>query len=302
MSSATVRARVMWAAVAVGLASWLPTVEGQQVIGLNPTADVIEAMAKKPTPRLPDKKVDLNGTWDHVDGIAFLRPLDLGDGNLCLVGCKQPPRGGGAGAAGATPAAGAKPAAAPAPAGKDFPKYKPEFLAKVADLSKRQVEMDTVLQCHPPGVPRIGPPHKIMQNARELVFLYDDVSGAFFRLVPTDGRPHRKDLPESYLGDSIGRWEGDTLVVETVNFNEETWLTDNGAFHTANMKVIERFRRVGDTIEYQAVVHDPDVLAEPWAVRPQVLWVSEHEMEEPILCKDQDLKHVVDGTHHDNPR
>jgi hypothetical protein len=307
MSSATVRASVVIAAVFAGMASWLPAIQGQQIIGQNPTPDEIAALAKKPTPRLPDKRVDLNGTWDHVDGIAFLKPQDLGSGSLCLVGCAQPARGGGAGGGGAaaTPAGrsgGAAAAPAPAPAGKDFPKYKPEFLAKVQDLMKRQVEMDTVLQCHPPGVPRIGPPHKIVQNAREVVFLYDDVSGAFFRIVPTDGRPHRKDLPESFLGDAIGRWDGDTLVVETVNFNEETWLTDNGAFHTANLKVIERFRRVGDTIEYQAIVHDPDVLAEPWALRPQVLWISEHEMEEPVLCRDQDLQHVVDGTHHDNPR
>jgi hypothetical protein len=256
-------------------------------------ADRIAELSKKPTPRLADKRVDLNGTWDHVDGIAFLRPQQLGGGSLCLVGCAQPAAAPKAG--GAAPA----PAARPAP---DFPKYKPEFLAKVKELSAQQVKMDTVLQCQPPGVPRIGPPRKIIQNAREVVFLYDDVSGAFFRIVPTDGRPHRKDLPASYLGDAVGRWEGDTLVVETVNFNEETWLTDNGAFHTADLKVIERFRRVGDTIQYQAIVHDPAVLAEPWAVRPQSIWLTDQELEEPVHCQDRDLGHVVDGTHHDNPR
>ena len=233
-----------------------------------------------------------------MDGIAFLRPQQLGGGSLCVVGC--PPAGGAPARPEAAGRGGAaSPAARPAP---DFPRYKPEFLAKVQDLSERQVEADTVLQCQPPGVPRIGPPRKIVQNAREVVFLYDDVSGAFFRIVPTDGRPHRKDLPPSYLGDAIGRWEGDTLVVETVNFNEETWLTDNGAFHTTGLRVIERFRRVGDTIEYQAIVHDPSVLAEPWAVRPQTIWLTDQEIEEPVHCDDRDLDHVVDGTHHDNPR
>jgi hypothetical protein len=106
-------------------------------------------------------------------------------------------------------------------------------------------------------VPRIGPPAKIIQNAREVVFLYDDVNGAFFRIIPTDGRPHRKDVPASYLGDAVGRFEGDTLIVETVGFNEDTWLTDNGAFHTKDLKVVERFRRVGDTIEWRATVNDP---------------------------------------------
>ena len=156
----------------------------------------------------------------------------------------------------------------------NFPKYKQEFLAKVKDLSERQVEIDTALQCQPPGVPRIGPPAKIVQTAREVLFLYDDVNGSFFRIIPTDGRAHRKDLPASYLGDAIGSYEGDTLVVETVNFNEETWLTDNGAFHTKDLKVIERLRRVGDTIQYQATAYDPAVLAEPWKERTQTLWLT----------------------------
>ena len=119
-----------------------------------------------------------------------------------------------------------------APQVPGFPKYKPEFAAKVKDLKDRQVQVDTLLQCAPPGVPRIGPPAKIVQNAREVVFLYDDVNGPFFRTIPTDGRTHRTDLEPSYLGDAIGRYEGDTLIVETRNFNDETWLTDNGAFHT----------------------------------------------------------------------
>ena len=70
------------------------------------------------------------------------------------------------------------------------------------DFSKRQVELDSNLRCQPPGVPRIGPPTKIVQNAREVVFLYDDVNGSFFRIIPTDGRTHRTDVPASYLGDA----------------------------------------------------------------------------------------------------
>ena len=119
---------------------------------------------------------------------------------------------------------------------------------------------------------------------------------------PTDGRPHRKDVPASYLGDAIGRIEGDTLIVETVGFNEDTWLTDNGAFHTKDLKVTERFRRVGDTIEWRATVHDPSILAEPWSVRPQVMWITDIEIEEPARCEDRDVKHIIDGSHHDNPR
>ena len=267
------------------------------------TADGLAELAKKTTPHLADGKSDLNGTWDHLGGIEFVRPQNLNNGSVCVVGC--PPAAaagaGGAGtrAGGAGARAGGPPAAPPAP---NFPKYKQEFLAKVKDLSERQVEVDTALQCQPPGVPRIGPPAKIVQTAREVLFLYDDVNGSFFRIIPTDGRTHRKDLPASYLGDAVGRYEGDTLVVETVNFNEETWLSDNGAFHTKDLKVIERLRRVGDTLQYEATASDPAVLVEPWKERTQTLWLTDREIEESPRCEDRDLDLIKDGSHHDNPR
>ena len=267
------------------------------------TAERLAELAKKATPHLADGKSDLNGTWDHLGGIEFVRPQNLNNGSVCVVGC--PPAaaagagGAGARAGGAGARAGGPPAAPPAP---NFPKYKQEFLAKVKDLSERQVEVDTALQCQPPGVPRIGPPAKIVQTAREVLFLYDDVNGSFFRIIPTDGRAHRKDLPASYLGDAIGRYEGDTLVVETVNFNEETWLSDNGAFHTKDLKVIERVRRVGDTVQYEATAYDPAVLVEPWKERTQTLWLTDREIEESPRCEDRDLDLIKDGSHHDNPR
>ena len=264
------------------------------------SAELIAQLSAKPTPRL-NGKPDFNGTWDHLGGIEFVRPQKLPDGSLCLRGCKPAPGA-------AQPAPAPAPAAAPRPAPASppealFPKYKPEFQAKVKDLSARQVETDSGLKCLAPGVPRIGPPHKVVQNAREVVFLYDDVNGGFFRIIPVDGRTtFRKDLPASYLGDSIGRFEGDTLVVETTNFNEDTWLTDNGAFHTSGLKVVERLRRVGDTVEYTATAHDPAVLVEPWNAKSYTMWITATELEEPARCEDRDLDHVIDGTHHDNPR
>jgi hypothetical protein len=252
------------------------------------TVQQLQKLSAKATPKLSDGRIDFNGTWDHLGGIEFVRPVKRADGSICLIACGPAP-------------GGAPPAPFP-PVQTDFPKYKPEFLGKVADLKKRQVELDTNLRCQAPGVPRIGPPHKIIQNAREVVFLYDDVNGAFFRVIPTDGRAHRKDVPASYLGDSIGRIEGDTLIVETVGFNEDTWLTDNGAFHTKDLKVTERFRRVGDTIEWRATVNDPAILSEPWALKPQVMWITDIEIEEPARCEDRDVEHIIDGSHHDNPR
>ena len=226
---------------------------------------------------------DLNGTWGHqrVFGIDKVCAERLPDGSIRNTEC------------------GARPDS-PAPA---LPAYRPEFATKVADLRERQVQTDTILRCYPPGVPRIGPPAKIVQTAAQIVFLYDDPNGSFFRIIPIDGRPHRTGLSSNYLGDAIGRFDGDVLVVETTNFTDETWLTDNGAFHTRNLKVTERLRRGGDTIEYQAEAHDPAVLAEPWRLPARVLRRSDRELEEPPRCEERDLPHMVDQSqYHDTPR
>jgi len=231
------------------------------------------------TPRLPGGGVDLSGTWGPVPG-ADPVTQDLGDGGVCIFGC--------------APAADRPP--------PDRPLYKAEYQATVADLAARQVDEDPSLTCQPPGVPRIGPPDKIIQSSDEVVFLYDDLNGALWRIVPTGGAPHR-DVQPSYLGDSIGWWDGDALVVETVNFNTLTWLTDDGAFHSENLRVIERLSRAGDTLNYQAIAYDSDVLAEPWELRPRELSLSDWEVEEPAPCLERSLNDMVDRTvHHDNVR
>lgn len=253
-----------------------------------------QGAAEAETPRLASGRPDLNGTWDNGSGIGFVRPTTEGD-SVCLLGCAPPP--------GADDASAGSPAGSNAgPPPPDRPAYRPEFQARVDDLDARQVETDPVLRCFAPGVPRIGPPDKIVQRDGEIVLLYDDVSGNFFRIVPTDGREHPSDTVPSYLGDAIGSWDGDTLVVETVNFNGETWLTDDGSFHTTQLRVVERITREGDTLTWDAVAHDPAVLAEPWDLRPRTAHLTDIEIVEAPPCIERDLDHVVDGTHHDNPR
>jgi len=231
------------------------------------------------TPRLADGRIDLNGTWGAVPG-ANPMVQDLGDGGICIFGCEarsdRPP--------------------------PDRPQYKAEYQATVADLNARQVDEDPSLTCQPPGVPRIGPPDKILQNDDEVAFLYDDLNGSFWRIVPTDGTPHRDGQP-TYLGDSIGWWEDDTLVVETINLNTLTWLTDDGAFHTESLRVIERLSRDGNTLHFQAIAYDAEILAEPWELRPRELPLSDWELEEPAPCIERSLDDMVDRTvHHDNVR
>jgi hypothetical protein len=238
-------------------------------------------------PRARDGHPDLTGTWENGSGIDFVQPHKVGE-SICVFGC-----------GGAAPPPAAAGAAQPPP---DRPKYRPEFAARVADLRARQVSEDPVLRCLAPGVPRIGPPDKIVQRPGEVVFLYDDVSGNFFRIVPTDGRPHRKDAEPSFLGDAVGHWEGDTLVVETVNFNTDTWLTDDGAFHTQALRVVERLRRAGDTLEWAATAEDPAVLSAPWNLPPRIAKLTSVDLVEAPPCIERSLEHMVDGSHHTNPR
>ena len=237
--------------------------------------------ASSATPRLANGKPDLNGTWLNGDGIDFVQPTKNPDGSICVRDCSGPP-------------------AARRPL--DRPKYKPEFVAKVKELEAQQVKLDPGLRCQPPGVPRIGPPDKIVQTDKEVIFLYDDISGPAFRVVTLGGKHVKAQIEESFFGHSIAHWDGDTLVVDTIGFNTDTWLADDGAFHTENLHVVERLKRVGNVIEFDVLVEDPEVLAEPWQMQRRLLELSTSELPPPVPCHEQDLSHVVDGTHHDNLR
>jgi hypothetical protein len=179
------------------------------------------------------------------------------------------------------------------------PVYKPELLSKVKELSDLQAKLDPAFFCKLPGVPRIGPPAQIVQSTGLVVLLYGDQNA--FRVVPTDGRKHREDVEPSYLGDSIGSWEGDTLVVEANQFTEDTWLGSDGYFHSSALKVIERFQRVGDALLYSATVDDPEVLAEPWNIPPRTLRLSTEPADaivETPPCIERDSPHMLTNEHH----
>jgi hypothetical protein len=86
-----------------------------------------------------------------------------------------------------------------------------------------------------------------------------------FRRIPTDGRKHAADLEPTFLGDSVGRWDGDTLVVDVIGFNERTWLDTEGHQHSDALHVVERYRRAGrDAIDYSVTIDDPKTYQQPW--------------------------------------
>lgn len=182
------------------------------------------------------------------------------------------------------------------------PIYRPEFWDKVQKLDQDGNQEDPSYSCMPLGVPRMGPPMKIVQTQDELIFLYAGAQDTY-RVIPMDGRPHTplKDLDGTWRGEAIGHWEGDTMVIDTIGFNDTSWLDIGGYFHSENMRVIERLRREGDTLSWQATVEDPDVLVKPWVMNQRELRLnpdSKATLEETLPCSERDLSHLVTREHH----
>ena len=152
------------------------------------------------------------------------------------------------------------------------PIYKPQYWDKVQELDMWTNKYDPVMTCQPLGVPREGPPRRIIQSDKDIILLYTggDAGGGYgeYRVIPTDNRKHdpQKAIESTYMGYTVGRWEGDTLVLDSISFVDSTWLGRGGFFHSDQMHVVERFTRQGDALLYDVTVEDPEVLVEPWVL------------------------------------
>lgn len=133
--------------------------------------------------------------------------------------------------------------------------------------------LDPTSRCILPGVPRVNNspyPMQIMQMDDMVVFVYEYMHN--FRVIYTDGRGHRPIWEPSLMGDSIGTWDGDTLVIDTVGLTDRTWLDDHGNRHSDALHVIERWRRISaNELWYEATVDDPKFYTEPWTTG----WVTQ---------------------------
>ena len=187
------------------------------------------------------------------------------------------------------------------------PLYKPEFWDKVQDLDRNTNTVDPIFKCQPYGLPRMGPPTKIVQTGNEVIFLYAAAGAGTqpndFRIIPTDGRDHDpvKAQDVTFYGDSVGRWEGNTLVIDSVGFNDLTWLDRGGYFHTDNMHIIEKLSREGNTLRYEVTVEDPDVLLQPWVMSPRTLRLNTNPkafIRESDPCRDVDYGNMVSKIRH----
>jgi hypothetical protein len=162
---------------------------------------------------------------------------------------------------------------------------------------------DPLLHCLPYGVPRIwGGPHpaRIVQLPGEMLVLYERDTA--FRIIPTDGRPHSKDPDPSWMGESVGKWEGDTLVVDVTGLVDKSWLGSgknagegSGTFHSDALHVTERYSRPDfDHLKVQITDDDPKVFIHPWTYTWNMNLVPNEEMYEDVTCSNEkDLEHEV---------
>ena len=133
----------------------------------------------------------------------------------------------------------------------------------------KTVLSDPVFSCFPPGVPRIylyNFPMQIVQIPGQVLMLFE--YDHFIRRIYTDGRPHDAEQGPLWMGDSIGKWEEDTLVVDTTNFNDKTFIDRVGRPHSGALHVVERIRRIDpNSMEIAFTVDDPKAYTKPWGTK-----------------------------------
>jgi hypothetical protein len=151
--------------------------------------------------------------------------------------------------------------------------------------------------CLPPGGPRAFAtpyPAEFLQQRDRIVVIFEG-GGHVWREIHMDGRPHPEgnELNPTYFGHSVGHWEGDTLVIDTVGYNEKTWIDYGGHMHTDQMHTIERITRPNrDTLHYEATIIDPGAYSEPWTVAWDIPWSEGAELQE-YICQENN-KYLLD--------
>src|SRR5262245_11098565 len=230
------------------------TVPAQQKISKAPTPAEWAALAKLP---------DFNGVWERA-GVG-------GGGNPAFGTAPTTPRGNQppAGNRGGAPQRGARGdggAGAAAGGRGGTPSFTPQYEAMRADAARTpQPEDNSTANCLPPGMPGIMTqpyPMEFLMTPGKVTIIIEAYTQV--RHIYTDGRPLPQDPDPKFFGTSIGRWEGDTLVAETVGFNDDVQLA-RGVPHSDKMKIVERFKLTdADTMSIETTITDPGVLAAPY--------------------------------------
>jgi len=224
------------------------------------------AIAQEAAPRMPDGHPDLSGVWWPGSDLR-VPPLNPAPGS-------GPQRGRGG----------------PPPRRERFEdNYNDAAKARAKTLGDKD---DPTLRCQSTafGTRRVslyntGLVGQILQTPKFGVFLSE--TNPTFRIIPADGRSHREEQPPSSRGDSVGHWEGDTFVVDTLNYSESNWMHAEGevSFHSDALHIVERYRRINkDTMEVEATIEDPKVLTKPWTVPKQTLRLANFDQIMALDC------------------
>lgn len=214
-------------------------------------------------PRTADGKPDFNGIWQAITEANYDIEPHMARAALAM-------RPGPYGPVPAVPvlalgAVGSVPPGMGIVEGGEIP-YKPDAKAKRKDNQDHYLERDPEIKCYLPGVPRANYmpyPFQIFQSTSAIFFAYE-YDGAVRNVYLKDPGPAPVD---SWMGQSVAKWEGDTLVIDVTGFNDSTWFDRAGNFHSDALHVVERYTRTAaDVISYEATIEDPNVFTRPWKI------------------------------------
>jgi len=212
-------------------------------------------------PRLADGHPDLNGIWQALNEANFDIQIHAARPALAL-------RDGPYGPVPAMPvvalgAVGAVPPGVGVVEGDELP-YRPDALKTKQENQQQWLSRDPEIKCYLPGVPRatyMPYPFQIVQSASQLLMAYE-YAGAVRDIHLKNPGPAPVD---SWMGQSVARWDGDTLVVDVTGLNDQTWFDRAGNFHSDALHVVERYTRTSaDVLSYEATIEDPNVFTRPW--------------------------------------
>lgn len=262
-------ARILKCTLSVLFAVALAAAQSATATRNAPTSGSVAA-SKTQVPRTASGLPDLTGVWQA--------------GNRTPGTWEQANTTGLAGGQDLTPTRGGP----PAPVVREPAPYKPEAAKKVLESFNNRAIDDPTAQCLPPGVPRnnlVGLfPIQIVHTPSQVIILYEYMT--VFRVIPLNAK-HPDDLEPTYMGNSTGKWENGTLVVDTISFNDKTWVFGAGTFHSDALHVTERFTRVSrDQINYEATMEDPMVLTKPWTIRTTMMLREGTRIREYICNED----------------
>jgi hypothetical protein len=214
-------------------------------------------------PRADGGKPDLNGIWQAMNEANY----DLEGHNAKPALALRPGPYGPVPAAAvlALGAVGSVPPSLGVVEGGEIP-YKPEMLAKKKENQENWLTRDPEIKCYLPGVPRatyMPQPFEIFENAKQIMITYQ-WDGAVRNVFMKDPGPAPVD---SWMGQSAGHWEGETLVVDVTGLNDQAWFDRAGNFHSDQLHVVERYTRTSpDVISYEATMDDPKVFTHSWKI------------------------------------